>query len=124
MILGRTKGVQEDGHKFTIPCVKVTQGTHFLRPGVWFEQLLKVKEELGQRNGKLFRRNLWEAKLCEFEDDFYQAIERIQDTTDLSGWFEFRVRNNFGLSQTILRSLIIHTWNMQLSLDLQNAILW
>ena len=84
MILGRTKGVQEDGHKFTIPCVKVTQGTHFLRPGVWFEQLLKVKEELGQRNGKqLFRRNLREAKLCEFEEDFYQAIERIQDTTDL-----------------------------------------
>jgi hypothetical protein len=28
VILVRTKGVQEDGHKFAIPCVKETQGTH------------------------------------------------------------------------------------------------
>ena len=30
-ILGRSKGVQEHGHKFAIPCVKITQGT-YLRP--------------------------------------------------------------------------------------------
>jgi hypothetical protein len=69
VMLGRTEGVQEDGHKFAMPCVRVTQGTH-LRPGIWLERLIKVKEELGQTNGKLFERNLRKAKLCEFEDDF------------------------------------------------------
>ena len=62
VILGITKGVQEDGHKFAILCVKVTQGTH-LRPGVWLDRLIKVKKELGQTNDKLFRRNLQKAKL-------------------------------------------------------------
>jgi hypothetical protein len=34
--------VREDGHKFTIPCIKEAQGT-YLRPGVWLEQLIKVR---------------------------------------------------------------------------------
>jgi hypothetical protein len=120
VILGRTKGVQEDGHKFAIPCVKVTQGTH-LRPGIWLKRLLKVKKELGQTNGKLFRRNLQKAKLCEFEDDFYRVIERIQDTTDLIP-SEVNVRNECGLPRTIRRSATAHARNMRLSSDLLNAI--
>jgi hypothetical protein len=44
IIISRTKGVQEDGHKFAIPCIKETEGTH-LRPGVWLQQLLDVKRE-------------------------------------------------------------------------------
>ncbi len=90
VILGRTKGVQEDGHKCAIPCIKETQGTH-LRPGVWLERLINVKREMGQTHGKLFKRNLRKAKLCEFEDDFYLVIERIQDTTNL----EVDVRNEY-----------------------------
>jgi hypothetical protein len=83
IIIGRTKGVQEDGRKFAIPCVKETQGTH-LRPGIWLERLLEVrKREMGQTHGKLFARKLRRSKLCEFEDDFYKIIERIQDTTEL-----------------------------------------
>ena len=120
VILGRTKGVQEDGHKFAIPCVKVTQGAH-LRPGIWLKRLLKVKKELGQTNGKLFRRNLQKAKLCEFEDDFYRVIERIQDTTDLIPP-EVNVRNEHGLPRTIRRSATAHARNMRLSSDLLNAI--
>jgi hypothetical protein len=120
VILVRTKGVQEDGHKFAIPCVKETQGTH-LRPGVWLERLLKVKEELGQTNGKLFRRNLRKAKLCEFEDDFYRVIERIQDTTELIPP-EVDVRNEYALPQTIRRTATAHARNMRLSPDLLNAI--
>ena len=119
-MLGRTKGVQEDGHKFAIPCVKVTQGTH-LRPGVWLERLLKVKEELGQTHGKLFKRNLRKAKLCEFEDDFYRVIERIQDTTDLIPP-EVEVRNECGLPRTIRRTATAHARNMRLPKDLLNAI--
>jgi hypothetical protein len=76
VIIGRTKGVQEDGHKFGIPCVKETLGTH-LRPGIWLERLIGVNREMGQTHGKLFKRNLRCAKLCKFEDDFYRMIEII-----------------------------------------------
>jgi hypothetical protein len=39
-IIGRTKGVQEDGHKIAIPWVKETSGTH-LMPGVlWVKRLI------------------------------------------------------------------------------------
>jgi hypothetical protein len=120
IILGRTKGVQEDGHKFAIPCVKETQGTH-LRPGIWLERLITVKEELGQTHGKLFKRNLRKAKLCEFEDDFYRVIERIQDTTELIAP-EVDVRNEYGLPRTTRRTATAHARNMRLPKDLLNAI--
>jgi hypothetical protein len=117
--LGRTKGVQEDGHKFAIPCVKVTQGAH-LRPGVWLERLLKVKREMGHTHGKLFKRNLRKAKLCEFEDDFYRVIERVQDTTELIST-EVDVRNECGLPRSIRRTATAHARNMRLPKDLLNA---
>jgi hypothetical protein len=50
VVLGRTKGVQEDGHKFAIPCVKETQGIH-MRPGVWLERLICGKREMEQKHG-------------------------------------------------------------------------
>ena len=120
VILGRTKGVQEDGHKFAIPCVKETQGTH-LRPGIWLERFLTVKREMGQMHGKLFKRSLRRDKMCEFEDDFYRMIERIQDTTDLIPP-EVDVRNDYGLSRTTRRSATAHARNMRLPKDLMDAI--
>jgi hypothetical protein len=54
VILGRTKGAQEDGHKFAIPCVKEVTGTQ-LRPGIWLKRLLGVKKELGRRMKNNFR---------------------------------------------------------------------
>ena len=92
-----------------------------MRLGVWLKRLMKVKKESGQANSKLFRRNLWEAKLCKFEDDFYQEIERIQDTT----WMihrEVDVQNEYSLPRTIRRSTIAHSRNMRLSSDLLDAI--
>jgi hypothetical protein len=120
VILGRTKGIQEDGHKFSVPCVKETHGTH-MRPGVWLERLVTVKREMGQTHGKLFTRNLRRAKLCEFEDDFYRVIERIQDTTGLIGQ-EIDVRNEYGLPRTTRRTATAHARNMRLPKDLMDAI--
>jgi hypothetical protein len=120
VIIGRTKGVQEDGHKFAIPCVKEMLGTH-LRPGVWVERLIAVKKEMGQTHGKLFARNLRRAKLVEFEDDFYRIIERIQDTTDLISP-EVDVRSEYGLPRTTRRTATAHARNMRLPKDLMDAI--
>jgi hypothetical protein len=120
VIIGRTKGIQEDGHKFAIPCVKETIGTH-LRPGVWVQRLICVKKNMGQTHGKLFTRNLRRAKLCEFEDDFYRMIERIQDTTDLI-LPDIDVRNEYGLPCTTRRTATAHAWNMRLPKDLMDVI--
>jgi hypothetical protein len=59
VIIGRTKGVQEDGHKIVIPCIKEeVQGSH-LRPEVWrLKHLIGVKKELGQT---------WQTIFNEFE---------------------------------------------------------
>jgi hypothetical protein len=120
IILGRTKGVQEDGHKFAIPCVRETEGTH-LKPGIWVERLLEVKKELGQTHGKLFQRSLRKPKLCEFEDDFYRVIERVQDTTDLIA-SDVDVRSEYGLPRTTRRSATAHARNLRLPKDLMDAI--
>jgi hypothetical protein len=97
--LGRTQGVQEDGHKFAIPCVKETQGAH-LRPGIWLERSIEAKEELGQTHGKLFKRNLRKAKLHEFKKDFCRLIKRIQDAANLIPP-EIDVYNECGLPRTM-----------------------
>jgi hypothetical protein len=108
------KRVQEDGHKFGIPCVKETLGTH-LRPGIWLERLIGVKREMGQTHGKLFKRNLRHAKLCKFEVDFYRMIERIQDTTDL-------IPPEVDGLRTTRRTTTAHAWNMRLPKDLTDVI--
>jgi hypothetical protein len=76
VIIGRTKGIQEDGRKLAIPCVKVTQGTH-LRPGILVARLLNLKKGMGQTHGMLFLRNLRKAKLYKSLEDFYRVIEQI-----------------------------------------------
>jgi hypothetical protein len=121
VIIGRTKGVQEDSHKFAIPCVKETLGTH-LRPGVWVKRLVRVKKAMGQTHEKLFTRNLQQAKLCEFEDDFYQMIEHIQDTTQLIPQ-DVDVQNEYRLPRTTRRrTATAHARNMCLPKDLMDAI--
>ena len=80
MILGRTKGNRLSGAKFGIPCVAVTEGTN-LRPGKWIKRLVECVHGTGRRAGRLFERRLKPAKLCEFEDDFFSVLERVQATT-------------------------------------------
>jgi hypothetical protein len=119
-VIGRTKGVQQDGKKFGIPCVKVTKGTG-LRPGVWVKRLVEVKALAGETHGKLFTRNLRPAKLLEFEDDFYKVLERVQDTTELISK-EICVRDMFGISRSLRRGVTAHSKNMRIDKELRDAI--
>jgi hypothetical protein len=120
IVIGRTKGVQQDGKKFGIPCVKVTKGTG-LRPGVWVKRLVEVKALAGETHGKLFTRNLRPAKLLEFEDDFYKVLERVQDTTELISK-EICVRDMFGISRSLRRGVTAHSKNMRIDKELRDAI--
>ena len=120
VIIGRTKGVQQDGKAFGIPCVKVTTGTG-LRPGVWVKRLIDMKKVVGETHGKLFVRRLRPAKMMEFEDDFYKVLERVQETTDLISK-EMCVRDEYGLSRSLRRGVTAHSKNMRVDKELRDAI--
>jgi hypothetical protein len=120
VIIGRTKGVQQDGKKFAIPCVKVTQATG-LRPGVWVKRLTDMKLSSGESHGKLFVRKLRPAKLMEFEEDFYTVLERVQETTELMSK-EVCVRDACGISRSLRRGVTAHSKNMRIDKELRDAI--
>jgi hypothetical protein len=120
VIIGRTKGVQQDGKSFAIPCVKVTKGTG-LRPGIWVKRLMNMKMLAGETHGKVFVRKLRPSKLMEFEDDFYAVLEEVQCTTDLISK-EICVRDEFGLSRSLRRGVTAHSKNMRIDKELRDAI--
>jgi hypothetical protein len=120
IVIGRTKGVQQDGKTFGIPCVKTTKGTG-LRPGTWVQRLVNLKRLAGENHGKLFVRKLRPSKLIEFEEDFYRVLERVQDTTDLIPQ-EVCVRDEFGLSRSLRRGVTAHSKNMRIDKELRDAI--
>jgi hypothetical protein len=120
VIIGRTKGVQQDGKRFAIPCVKVTKGTG-LRPGIWVKRLMDMKMLAGETHGKVFVRRLRPAKLMEFEDDFYAVLEEVQYTTDLISK-DICVRDEFGLSRSLRRGVTAHSKNMRIDKELRDAI--
>jgi hypothetical protein len=119
--IGRTKGAQQDGKKFAIPCVKVMKGTG-LRPGIWVKGLMNMKMLTGETHGKVFVRKLRLAKLMEFEDDFYAVLEEVQSTADLIS-METCVRDEHRLSRSLRRGVTAHSKNMQVdSNELRDAI--
>jgi hypothetical protein len=120
VIIGRTKGVQQDGKMFAIPCVEVTKGTG-LRPGVWVRRLMDMKRLAGETHGKVFVRKLRPAKLMEFEADFYGVLEEVQATTDLISK-EICVRDEYGLSRSLRRGVTAHSKNMRIDKELRDAI--
>jgi hypothetical protein len=120
VVIGRTKGVQQDGKAFGIPCVKVTSATG-LRPGVWVQRLVDIKRVAGENHGKLFVRKLRPAKLMEFEEDFFKVLERVQDTTDLIPQ-EMCVRDAYGISRSLRRGVTAHSKNMRIDKELRDAI--
>jgi hypothetical protein len=62
IVIGRTKGVQQDGKTLGIPCVKVTKATAGLRPGVWVKRLLDITLCEGDKgNCRLEARSVGEA---------------------------------------------------------------
>jgi hypothetical protein len=52
VVMGRTKGVQQDRKALGIPCMKITRGTD-LRPGIWVQRLVNIKYVAREGHGKL-----------------------------------------------------------------------
>lgn len=120
ILLGRTKGNQLSGAKFGVPCVPVTAGTH-LRPGRWVNRLVDTLHSQGRRSGRLFSRRLVTAKLHEFEDDFFTVLEKVQ-VTSVALADDVDVREAYGIGRSGRRGVTAHARNMEVSVELLNAI--
>ena len=119
-VAGRTKGNRSSGSKFDIPCVATTHGTH-LRPGLWISRLVHSIHESGRTTGRLFQRKLKPAQLCEWEDNFFNLLERVQATTELID-DDLDLRQEAGLKRTLRRGVTQHALNMSIDEKLVKAI--
>ena len=119
-IRGRTKSSQLAGSSFQMPCIAVTDGTQ-LRPGRWIERLITVLREKGRRSGRLFQRKLAAPRLVEFEDDWYNVLEKVQRDTDLIDK-DLDLRDKAGILRSLRRGVTAHAINMRVDTDLTRAI--
>jgi hypothetical protein len=120
VVTGRSKGNQLSGAKFSVPCVKYTEGTN-LRPGIWIERLVKEMRASGIRSGRLFQRRLDPPRMSEWENDFMAILELIQSTTEFID-NEIDVRDKYGLGRSIRRGATAHARNMEVDEDLIKAV--
>ena len=81
MLSGRTKGNQVTGSKVSFPCVDRTNGND-LNPGIWMKRLVAIRDSEHDDSGRLFFRRLIPGRLSEWEFDFYNLLEAIQETTN------------------------------------------
>ena len=119
-ILGRTKGRQENGRHFYMPCVGVT-GRSGLRPGIWVYRLTRIIRFDGRTKGRLFQRVQVVPTLSEYEDDFFRVLEEVQNSTDLID-SSVDLREEAGIGRSLRRGVTSHALNVVVDRDLVNAI--
>jgi hypothetical protein len=91
-----------------------------LKPGKWITRLIRVLEALGVHDGPLFRRKLKPARLYEFQEDFFNVIEKVQATTSFIPE-EVSVRDEYGTERTLRRLVTAHAKNMGVSDEVVRA---
>lgn len=116
---GRTKGILLAGAGFEIPIVATT-GVSKLEPGRWMKRLVGVISMEGRTNGKLFQRKFKPAKLIEFEEDWFEILLSVQDTTNLIDK-DLDLREKAGILRTLRRGFTSHAINMEVPTSLINA---
>jgi hypothetical protein len=120
VVSGHLKGNQVSGAKFSVPCVKKTQGTG-LKPGKWVERLIGLMEATGITTGRLFQRRLDPSRMFEMEDEFMPLMEEVQATSDAID-DELEIRERFGMERSLRRGVSTHARNMGVDEDLIKAI--
>jgi hypothetical protein len=120
VVSGRLKGNQVSGAKFSVPCVKKTQGTG-LKRGKWVERLIGLMEATGITTGRLFQRRLDPPRMFEMEDEFMSLMEEVQATSDAIN-DELEIHERFGMEKSLCRGVSAHARNMGVDEDLIKAI--
>ena len=120
VITSPTKGNQKSGAGFSILCIAVIGGI-YLRPGRWVKRLVMEIHNEGRNSGRLFQRRLKNSKLCEWEDDFFTVLGRIQADTNLIDK-QLNLWDKAGLACSSQRVVTDHCINMDIDIELVKAI--
>jgi hypothetical protein len=120
ILSGRTKGNQITGAKVSFPCVERTSGND-LNPGVWMKRLVSIRDSEQDDSGRLFFRRLVPGRVSEWEYDFYNLLEAIQDTTNTIE-NSINIREAYGILRSIRRGATVHARNMGISKEIIEAV--
>ena len=121
-VTGKTKACRDAGHTFPVPMAGRTQGTQ-IDAGKWVSRLVKTLHQQGRRNGYLFSvDNGMKARLGDFEDDFYELLETVQDQQPELIPPEVDVREEYGIWRSLRRGVTAHALNQGVPRPLINSI--
>ena len=116
VILGRTKGNQISGSRFKIPVAATTSGSN-LNPGEWMKRYTSILNKISYKGKRLFSKSSSTARLEDFEEDFYQVLERVQSSCSVIP-SDVNVREEFGLRRSLRRGVTSHAINLGIPDDL------
>ena len=120
-VSGRTKMNRDTGAKFKIPCAGRTSSG--LQPGKWAVRYSAELRIEGRSTGYLFStRHGTRSRLSDFEDDFYEVIESIQNQHPDLIEPDIEVREAFGIWRSTRRGVTGHAINRRVSTTLINLI--
>ena len=120
VLTGRTKGSQTTGSKVAFPCVDRTRGND-LNPGTWIRRLVAIRDTEKDDSGRLFFRRLVPGRVSEWEFDFYNLLEIIQETTNTIQ-NSVEVREAYGILRSGRRGATVHARNMGVKKDIIEAV--
>ena len=82
---------------------------------------MSLIRQKGRHTGRLFQRKLPVPRLVEFEDDWYNVLEKVQKDTDLIDK-DLDLRDKAGILRSLRRGVTAHAINMKVDTDLTRAI--
>ena len=114
-VSGRTKDNQGNRKKFQIPCAAETKGTK-LKPGMWGQRYVNDRKTAGYKGGFLFsdKKDGRKCKLSDFEDDFLEVIEEVQNKHPKLIPEDVDVREDYGIWRSVRRGATSHATNMKI----------
>ena len=118
---GRTKTNRDAGATFKIPCAGSTKTG--LKPGVWALRYGRCLERKGVTGGYLFStRQGGKSYLSDFEEEFYEILEMVQEKHPELIAPDVDVREEYGIWRSLRRGVTAHAINQRVSKDLIHLI--
>ena len=112
-VTGPTKSNREAGATFKIPCAGTTKSG--LKPGVWATRYINLLRTMGVEGGYLFSKHEGrKSRLSDFEDEFLEVLEEIQDTCPSLISPELDVRDEYGIWRSLRRGATSHATNCKI----------
>jgi hypothetical protein len=83
--------------------------------------LVAALHEMGRPSGRLFSRKLASPKMHEFDNEWFSVLEKVQTTT-VHIDAEVDIQESYGLARSEWRGVTVHAHNMEVLVELLNAV--